>query len=154
MTLAINEPTDQRLVSELASYIRENRAAINALSGSGNVGNTVLSVAAGVTSLSVGTNLGSYGFETVKCSGAGVATLTSISGGSEGQVKVFVFQDANVRFTDSISKAGGTFYLNQLPAGSNFNPQQDDVIALVNIGGDGASVGGYWKELYRTLSLK
>ncbi len=154
MSLAANEPTDQRMVSELPYYIRETRAAVNATSGSGNVGNTVLSVAVGATSLSVGTELGSYGVETIKCSGVGVATLTAISGGTEGQVKVFIFQDTNVRFTDSVLKSGGTFYLNQLPSGGNFNPQQDDVIALINIGGDGGSVGGYWKELYRTLSLK
>ena len=154
MTLSTNEPNDQREVSELASYIRENRVAINNLSGGGNVGNTVLSVAGGTMSLTVGIDLGLFGFETVKINGLGISTLSAILGGIEGQVKVFVFQDTNVRLTDSILKANGTFYLNQLPIGSNFNPQQDDVIAFVNISGDGGSIGGYWKELYRTLSLK
>ena len=153
MTLAANEPTDQRLVNELPSYIREDRVAINALSGSGNVGNTDLNVALAATSLSVGSELGTYGLETIKCTGLGIATLLSILGGSEGQVKIFIFQDTNVRLTDSMTKLNGTFYLNQLPAGGDFNPQADDVIAFVNIGGDG-SVSGYWKELYRTLSLK
>ena len=153
MTLAANEPTDQRLVNELPSYIREDRAAINALSGDGNVGNTDLNVTLAATSLSVGTELGTYGLETIKCTGLGIATLLSILGGSEGQVKIFIFQDTNVRLTDSMTKLNGTFYLNQLPAGGDFNPQADDVIAFVNIGGDG-SVSGYWKELYRTLSLK
>ena len=154
MTLSINEPNDQRLVNELASYIREDRVAINALSGSGNVGNTDLEVPGGTTILAIGTELGLYGFETIKCTGLGVATLVGISGGLEGQVKVFIFQGTNVRLTDGNIKSGRLFYLNQLPAGGNFNPQQDDIIAFVNIGGDGGSVGGYWKELYRTLSLK
>ena len=54
MTLNVNEPSDQALVSELPGYIREDRAAINAVSGSGNVGNTELEVTAGATSLTVG----------------------------------------------------------------------------------------------------
>ena len=153
MTLAANEPTDQRQVSELPSFMRETRAAVNAVSGAGNVGVTDLIIAAGVTSLSVGTELGAYGFETVKVTGTGISTLLTILGGTEGQVKVLVFQGANVRITDG-AKAAGAFYLNQLPALSNFNPQQDDVLALVNIDGDGASVYGYWKELYRALSIK
>lgn len=154
MTLTANEPTDQRLVNELASYIRENRAAINAITASGNVGNTALDVPFGTTSLTVGSELGTYGLESVKVTGLGIATLTSIIGGTEGQIKIFIFQDTNVRLTDGNLKSGGLFYLNQLPAGGDFNPQQDDIIAMVNIGGDGASVNGYWKELYRTLSLK
>ena len=51
-------------------------------------------------------------------------------------------------------KSGGLFYLNQLPAGGDFNPQQDDVIAFANIDGDGGSTNGYWKEIYRNISLK
>ena len=153
MTLNVNEPTDQRMVSELPTFIREDRAAINAVSGAGNVGVTDLTVLVGTTILSVGVELGTYGFETVKVTGVGVSTLLTILGGTEGQVKVLVFQGTNVRITDG-AKAGGAFYLNQLPALSNFNPQQDDVLALVNIGGDGASVYGYWKELYRALSIK
>ena len=156
MTLAANEPTDQRQVSELPSFMRETRAAVNAFLGTGSTGNvgvTDLILAPGVTSLSVGTDLGDYGFEVVKVTGTGVSTLLTILGGVEGQVKIFVFQDANVRLTDG-AKAAGAFYLNQLPALSNFNPQQDDVLALVNIDGDGASVYGYWKELYRALSIK
>ena len=153
MSLDVNKPVDSVSVSELASYIREDRVAINAVSGAGNVGSTVLAIAAGTTSLSVGIDLGSYGYETVKVSGLGVATIATILGGSEGQVKVFIFQDANIKFTDGV-KAGGKLYLNHLPALSNYVPQQDDIIALVNIGGDGALTYGYWKELWRTSSVK
>jgi len=153
MTLNVNEPTDQRMVSELASYIRETRTAINAIAGSGNVGVTNLDVVAGATSLSVGTELDDFGVEVVIVTGLGLATLASILGGTDGQIKIFIFQDANISLTDG-TKASGNFYLNHLPALSNFDPEQDDIIALVNIGGDGASVYGYWKELFRTLSVK
>jgi len=153
MSLNVNKPEDQVTVSELPSYIREDRVAINAVSGAGNVGDTVLEIAGGVTSLTIGTDLGLYGYETVKISGLAAVTIATILGGSEGQVKIFVFQDANVKFTDG-AKADGKLYLNHLPALSDFSPQQDDVIALINIGGDGASEHGYWKELYRTISVK
>jgi len=141
------------MVSELASYIRETRTAINAIAGSGNVGVTNLDVVAGATSLSVGTELDDFGVEVVIVTGLGLATLASILGGTDGQIKIFIFQDANISLTDG-TKASGNFYLNHLPALSNFDPEQDDIIALVNIGGDGASVYGYWKELFRTLSVK
>jgi len=153
MSLDVNKPIDSVAVSELPAYIREGRVAINAVSGSGNVGTTDLEIVAGAVSLTVGSEIGSYGLETIKVTGLGAAVIATILGGTEGQVKVFVFQDANISFTDG-AKADGKLYLNQLPALSNYEPQQDDVIALVNIGGDGALVYGYWKELWRTNSIK
>ena len=153
MTLDVNQPSDQILVSELPSYIREDRAAINAVSGSGNVGVTELEVSPGSKALTVGTDLGSYGFVIVKITGAAAVTLATILGGIEGQVKVFVFQDSNISFTDG-PKSGGQFYLNHLPALSDYNPQQDAILALVNVGGDGSSNHGYWKEMYRTNPVK
>lgn len=153
MSLDATKPTDEITVAELPAYIRACAAAINAISGSGNVGITNLSVTAGMTSLTVGTNVGSYGLEVVIVTGAGVAVLTTILGGTDGQIKIFIFQDANVSITDG-AKSVGKFYLNHLPALSNFAPQQDDVLAIVNVGGDGAAVYGYWKELFRTISVK
>lgn len=154
MTLNVNEPTDQILVSELPGFIRQDRAAINAVSGGSNVGFTALTVAPGTVNLSVGTDLGVYGFEVVKVTGAGAATLTAILGGTEGQVKVFIFQDGAVHLIDG-PKSNGQFYLNRLPALSDFEPEIDDVLALVNIGGDGGvTTDGYWKELYRSISVK
>ena len=154
MTLDATKPNDTELISELASYIREDRVAINALSGGSDIGFTDLDVAAGATSLSVGTELGAYGIEIVTVTGLGLADIATILGGTEGQIKIFIFQDSNVDLVDGNIKSGGVFYLNQLPAGSDFEPDLDDVIALVNIGGDGASTYGYWKELFRTLSVK
>lgn len=153
MSLDPNKPTDKIPVSELPSYIRENRAAINAVTTGAGFGVTNLNVATGATSLSIGTDLLAVGHEVVIVTGLGVAVLATILGGTEGQIKTFIFQDANVDLTDGV-KSDGKFYLNQLPALSDFQPQQDDVITLVNIGGDGASVYGYWKELDRNISIK
>lgn len=155
MTLNANEPLDTRMVSELATYIREARAAINAITvGSNNLAATSLAVPAGTTSLTVGTDLADAGLEVVTISGTGLSDIATILGGVDGEIKIFIFQDANLDFADSISKANGTFYLNHLPAASDFDAQQDDILALVNMGGDGASVYGYWKELFRSLSVK
>ena len=155
MTLADNEPTDQRLVSELPSYIRETRAALNDIEGLENtVGQTDLNVESGTTFLAVGDELGDYGYESIIMTGLGASTLSSITGGTHGQVKVITFQNADVSLTDSDSKSAGTFYLDQLPVGEDFNPEVDDVIALMNVDGSPGVDNGYWKELYRTLSVK
>ena len=153
MTLDTSQPNEGSLVSGLGAIIRANRIAINAVSGSGNVGTTELEVTAGATSLTVGSELGSYGLELINCTGAGAATLATILGGSEGMIKIFVFGDANVKLTDG-PKLTGQFYLNHLPALSDYEPEIDDVLAIVNIGGDGALVYGYWKELFRTTSVR
>jgi len=153
MSLDPSKPSDSALVSELAAYIREDRVAINSVVSGAGFGVTNLDIAAGTTSLSVGTDLLAVGHEIVIVTGLGVAVLATILGGTDGQIKTFIFQDANIDLIDG-AKSNGKFYLNQLPALSNFEPQQDDVLTLVNIGGDGASVYGYWKELYRNLSIK
>ena len=153
MSLDVNKPEDQAHVSELPSYIREDRVEINSISAGGAVAQTDLAVAAGTTSLTVGTDVSAVGLETIVVTGSGVAALESIIGGTDGQIKILIFQDANVSLVDG-SKADGEFYLNHLPALSSFSPQQDDVIALRNVGGDGATDYGYWKELYRTISVK
>ena len=153
MSLDANKPEDQVGVDELPLYIRETREEVNSILAGGAVAQTDLEVQAGQTSLTVGNQLSTVGLESIVVTGAGVATLATILGGTDGQIKVFIFQDANVKLVDG-AKSGGAFYLNHLPALSNFEPQQDDIIALHNVGGDGASVYGYWKELYRTLSVK
>jgi hypothetical protein len=154
MTLNANLPTDQALVSTIPSYIREDREAINAVSGSGNVGSTTFEILAGSTSLTVGVDIGSYGLETLILSAAAAVTIDSILGGVDGMMKVIIFQDSNISLTDG-PKNTGQLYLNHLPALSDFAAQQDDILCLVNIGGDGgASTHGYWKEVWRQISLK
>lgn len=147
------KPTDVELVSALPTYIREVRAAVNALSGGGDVGVTDLTIPAGATSLTVGTDLGNYGFEIVVVDAAAGVNISTILGGVQGQVKVFVFQDNNIGIVDGLA-LDGAIYLNQLPALSTFATQANDVLALVNIGGDGATVQGYWKEISRQIALK
>ena len=153
MSLNVSKPTDQEFISTLPSFIRENRVAINAMSAGEGFGITELDIVFGTTSLTVGSDLLGVGHEVVIVTGTGVATLATILGGTKGQIKTFIFQDANINLTDGV-KSDGKFYLNQLPALSDFEPEQDDVITLVNIGGDGASVYGYWKELSRNISIK
>jgi len=154
MTLDTTKPNDQELVSDLPSFIREDRAAINAIVGSNSFGYTDLDIAVGTTTLVVGTDLGANGLEVIKVTGLGLADISAITGGSEGQIKVLIFQDTNINIVDGNARAGGVFYLNHLPVLSNFEPDQDDILAVVNIGGDGAATPGYWKELFRTISVK
>lgn len=154
MTLDASKPEDSVQQSEIPSYIRENRIEINSGGGgSGSIGSTVLEVPGGTTSLTVGAEVGDYNIETVIISGSGASSLQTILGGTEGQIKILVFQDANIDLVDG-SKTLGEFYLNQLPIGGNFEPKLDDLIVLLNIGGDGDLFYGYWKELYRMISVK
>jgi hypothetical protein len=153
MSLDATKPTDQEMISALPIYIREARAAINALSGGGDVGVTELTIAAGAVSLTVGTDLGLFGLEAVIVDAIAGVSIASIVGGVQGQVKVFTFQDNNIGIVDGLALNGG-IYLNQLPALSTFAAQANDVLALVNIGGDGSTVQGYWKEIFRQIALK
>jgi len=147
------KPTDQELVSTLALYIREARAAINALSSGSGVGVTDLTIAAGAVALTVGTELGLFGFEIVIVDAVGAVNIATILGGTQGQTKVFIFQDNDISIVDGI-QANGKIYLNQLPALSSFDAQTNDILALTNIGGDGSTVQGYWKEVFRQVALK
>ena len=147
------KPTDTEQVSALPAYIREVRAAVNSISGSGNVGVTNLAIPPGATSLTVGTDIGRDGYEAVIVSAAVAVNISNIYGGTNGQIKVFVFTDNNVGIVDGLA-LGGALYLNQLPALSTFNAQTNDVLVLMNIGGDGATNHGYWKEIQRQLAVK
>jgi len=154
MTIDATKPENSVLVSELPAYIRANRAEMNtiSLSGTGAVGAQTLDIL-GAGTLTIGTELSSEGFETIAISSTGAATLTAFLGGIQGQVKVLVFQDANIDLTDSNTKANGTFHLNEAPALGNYSPAIDDVLILVNIGGDGAGTHGYWREIDRAASV-
>ena len=153
MPLDSNQPTDQVPVSEWPTWVRASRAAINALTAGTGLAVNNLDVVLGDTSLSVGTDLAAVGHEIVFITGLGAAELATILNGTDGQIKTFVFQDGNLDFLDGV-KNSGKFYLNQ-PALTLFTAAQDDVLCLVNVGGDGgASTHGYWKELYRTISVK
>lgn len=147
------KPTDQELLSAHAAYIREARAAVNALSAGSGVGTTALNIALGTVTLVVGTDLGRFGFELVVLTADVAVNIATITGGVEGQVKVFVAQDNNVSFVDGLA-VNGKLYLNHLPVLSSFAMQSGDILAITNIGGDGSITQGYWKELFRTIALK
>ncbi len=147
------KPTDTQNVSVHPGYIRETRAAVNALSGGSGVGVTSLTIPPGTVALTVGTDLGLFGFEIVVMDAGAAVNIATINGGVEGQTKVLMAQDSNVSIVDGLA-ANGKIYLNQLPALSSFAMQTGDVLALVNIGGDGALVEGYWKEIFRQVALK
>lgn len=147
------KPIDVENVSALPAYIRETRAAINALSAGTGVGVTELTIPTGTVSLSVGSDLGTFGVDAVIVDADAVVNISNILGGVQGQIKIFIFQDNNIRIVDGLA-ANGAIYLNQLPALSSFVAQANDVLALVNIGGDGSTVQGYWKELFRQVALK
>ena len=154
MTLDATKPTDQELVSVLPYWIRNTRSAVNSLiTGITEITTTDLTISAGDTALVIGTDLTAIAMEIVLLSGLGAATIDQIRGGTEGQLKIFIFQGNNVSFKDG-PKSNGQLYLNQLPVLSTFNAQQDDVIALINIDGDGSSNYGYWKEVWRQVSVK
>jgi len=154
MSLDTNKPTDQVLVAEIPAYIRALAVAINAIEEySNSITVTNLSISAGDTALVIGIDLSAQKIEVVLTSGIGASVIEYIRGGTEGQIKIFVFQDNDISLKDGI-KSDGKMYLNQLPVLTNFAAQQDDVLALVNIGGDGSTNYGYWKEIWRQLSVK
>ena len=155
MTLDATKPTDQVLVSELAEYIRETRTALNTLElSASDVAITDTTLSGGTTTLVVGTDLSEAAIEIVLVDSLGASDLAHISNGTEGQIKIFIMQDNDIGFVDG-DKSDGDFYLNQLPADSTFDAHQNDVIALLNIDGDGgATTHGYWKELWRLEAVK
>jgi hypothetical protein len=140
------------LVSELAAFIRETRAAVNAVTTGTGFSTTTLALT-GETSLTVGTELADVGHELIFATSTGASVLATILGGTDGQVKTFIFGDTNIEITDDTADSG-QFYLEQV-ALSNFAPEQHDVLCLINEGGDGGVANhGYWKELYRTVSVR
>ena len=152
MTLNASEPTALRLVSELPAYIRETRAGVNAVTAGTGFSVTDLALTGEVT-LAIGTDLVAVGHEIIFATSTGASILATITNGTHGQVKTFIFGDTAIEITDGPA-AAGQFYLEQV-ALSNFAPEQHDVLSIINVGGDaGATTHGYWKELYRTVSVR
>ncbi len=106
------------------------------------------------TSLTIGTELSSLMIETVRISAAGAEILTNFLNGTEGQIKILIFNGSNVSLTDG-TRDSGKFYLNQLPALTNFNGSTGDILTLINISGDGGTTThGWWEELFRVNKVK
>jgi hypothetical protein len=152
MTLNASEPTAVRMVSELPAYIRETRAGVNAVTAGTGLSVTDLALT-GETSLSIGTELAAVGHEIIFATSTGASILATILNGTHGQIKTFIFGDTAIEITDDTADSG-QFFLEQV-ALSNFAPEQHDVLCLVNVDGDGGATDhGYWKELYRMVSVR
>jgi len=154
MALNANKPADTDLVSELAGYQRETREEVNslealiaALGGVATV--TRYACVPGQTTIAVGgaSGLSELPLEVVLISGTGIAAITDITGGTEGQNKFFIFLDGNVSFVRDPTKIA----LNQPAAIAQYGGYAGDVLALSNINGAPATpLDGYWTELFRT----
>ena len=158
MTIDANQPVDQALNALWPAYIRENRDEINALWAAVGGGGIVVpdyaavNMAAGQTSLAVDVDLSVGGVEIVGLTADVAVNLPVITGGTAGQLKYIIALDNDVTLIQDTGTAGGTIYMNA-PVGVNLNINLRDVLALVNISGDGDTVDGYWLEMYRKLQV-
>jgi hypothetical protein len=155
MTLNANEPTDQRMVSELPYYIRRITAALNAhLTTAGNDYTiTELAIVPDTTTLYIDQDLTDIWIESVLITSGGPSTIENILYGRTGQIKMFMAANDEVSFRDGV-QSGGQIYLNQTPLLSVFSMQTNDILTLMNIDGDGQSEPGYWTELWRVCAVK
>lgn len=154
--LDVTKPTDQEHVAQLPYWIRQTRTTLNAIQAlDSNIEATDVALVAGTTGLIIPTHLTMALIEVITIDATGLCNLATIQNGVHGQIKIFIFGDNNILIVDGIKDASGNFYLNQLPIGSSFDTSIDDVLAVVNINGDGgATTHGYWKELWRQISVK
>jgi len=154
--LDVTKPTDQEYVSQLPYWIRQTRVALNAIQAlDSNIEATDITLPAGTTGLVIPTHLTVALIEVVTIDATGLCNLATIQNGTHGQIKIFIFGDDDISIVDGIKDTSGNFYLNQLPVGSSYGTAIDDVLAVVNINGDsGATTHGYWKEIWRQVSVK
>ncbi len=145
MTLDATKPDSTTFLSEFSGYARETREAVNALEVESGATRTELNV--NVSTLAIGTELSVVTIEIITMEGN--SALATITGGTTGMVKIFNCQSGTMSFVhDESGEIGGVLRLN---AFEDLTTNIGDVIAFINVGGDGASNDGYWQELYRTL---
>jgi hypothetical protein len=154
--LDITKPTDQEHVAQLPYWIRQTRTALNAIQAlDSNIEVTDVALLAGTTGLIIPTHLTVALIEVVTIDSTGISNIATIQNGVHGMIKIFIFKDNNINIVDGLKDTNGNFYLNQLPVGTSLEAAIDDVLAVVNINGDGgATTHGYWKELWRQISVK
>lgn len=151
MAVDATRPQDISLVSELAYWIRNTRAAHNVLETLVAAGSSLvytdLNVAAGVTALECGVDLSNAMLEVISITGTGVAEIEEITLGQAGQVKIFRIGDGNITFAYDLLRLA----LNQAPADPAYGGTTGDILALMNLGGDPTVPdNGVWWELFRT----
>lgn len=160
MTCTVDEtkPLATDLVSAIDDYMRESREAINYLCsmiGSGIVvpDYNAVNMAAGETTLAIDTDLADGGYEVVGLTADAAVNLTTITGGTAGQIKMIIALDDDITLVQgATATTGGVLYLNS-PVGVDLAMSTRDVVILVNIGGDGAASDGYWLEVDRKLQV-
>jgi hypothetical protein len=154
--LDVTKPTDQEHVAQLPYWIRQTRTALNAIQAlDSNIEVTDVALLAGTTGLIIPTHLTVALIEVVTIDSTGISNIATIQNGVHGMIKIFIFKDNNINIVDGLKDTNGNFYLNQLPVGTSLEAAIDDVLAVVNINGDGgATTHGYWKELWRQISVK
>ena len=148
-----DDPSSKWLPKSIAEVVLNQTIVPGVLSTLDMVfSNVVVPVAA--SSLTIGTELSERKIECVRISAAGAETLTNFLSGTEGQIKILIFSGGNVTLTDG-TRDSGKFYLNQLPALSDFVGADGDILALINLTGDGgATTDGWWEELWRVVKVK
>ena len=114
---------------------------------------TAHNMSVGDTSLDVGDDLANVGTETVGLTADGAVNLTYITDGRAGMIKYILALDNNITLVQNeASTTNGTFFMNA-PAGVDLAMNTGDIVAFVNVGGNGSTVDGYWRELFRTLHV-
>ena len=120
---------------------------------SGNATYTAINMTAGQISLVTGTQINNVRIEIIGLTADAAVNLTTMLLGEAGVIKHIIALDNDVTVIQNTgSTTGGTFFLNA-PAGVGLTMNIRDVLSLVNIGGDGTTVHGYWLELNRKLQV-
>ncbi len=130
----VNEllPDDDSLVSDLPSYIRETRAALN-LTG------LMSTYSVEVTALDPNPELVG-GLSVVNISAPSVRNVSTLTGGTAGDIVIFYAANSNITFIDAI----GNISLTGDPAANDLPMTVGDMLVLVYLGVE-------WKEIHRTL---
>lgn len=148
MTVDATLPSDQSFVADWPTYIRETRTELNSLIATLGVA-AVTNAVCDSTNLEIGAtaDLSAASIEVVFLTGTGA--LTTITKGVEGMIKIFVCQSADNSFVyDADGIVGGVLRLNSF---ESLDVAVGDVIAFVNVYGDGDNNYGYWHEINRTI---
>lgn len=152
MTIDATVPTaGTGTVDQLDGYIRENRVQINSLLATVDAQSWVLTsvvstyaMTAGQNDLVVGTHVGNVVLELVNLTAGAAEDLQNITGARAGNVKIIRFGDNNITVKHNDSKI-------KLPGSTDYSPNANDVLVLVNVGGDGAGVDGIWAQVTRQI---
>ena len=121
--------------------------------GSSSSTYTAVNMTAGQTALTTGTEINNVNIENIGLTADAAVNLTTMLLGEAGNTKVIIALDDDITLIqNSASTTGGSLNMNA-PVGVDLAMQTGDIVAFVNIGGDGLLSHGYWRELYRTLKV-